>query len=689
MSADSLDTIRQDNKTLEQVLESLPVAVIAFRGGVLLCANQAFSDYVGPDIAAILEPGLSLYDYVESTHAENHHAKSHDPETDALHSTNKDAWVQARLKLYQSDSVMDEFDEIGWWRLIHKYYPEDDTYIGIRIDITELKEAQQRAVIASRAKSEFLANMSHEIRTPMNGVIGMAQILEDTDLSETQKECVGIITRSGEALITIINDILDFSKIEAGKLELDAAPFNLEDAVEDVVALLGTNANEKGVELILDFDHPANRYFVGDVGRMRQILINLVGNAIKFTSQGFVLLRVYVAERAGEFDVKIEVKDTGIGIAEEALDRIFDEFSQADSSTTRVYGGTGLGLSITKGLVKAMGGSIEASSDLGEGTHISLQLTIPAGDKLPDENRLCPASSAPVSFPDSRVLIVDDLPENLKVLTGQLKKLGITPDSAGSPVDAVKMINRAHQAGRKYDLMITDYQMPRTDGYSLVKAIRGKAALDDMNIIVLSSVDSDQVRRQFATVANCIFHQKPVRMSNLRRSIETVLCPVEDIPTPVQAPAIGPEVLASNHKRILIAEDDKTNQMVIRKMLEARGYELDIIENGELACQLYKARAYDLVLMDISMPVMDGIAAAKAIRQLETKATREAVPIIAVTAHALKGQKEGFLDAGFDDYLAKPIVKDDLDRKIARWLEMGPAQADDAGAGISPDQAIA
>ena len=682
MSAASPDTTLQDHKTLEQVLESLPVAVIAFRGGALLCANQAFHDYVGPDIAANLEPGLSLYDYVASTHAENYNAKSNNPETDALHAIDKTAWVEARLGLYRNDSVMDEYDEIGWWRLIHKYYPEDDTYIGIRIDITEVKEAQERAIIASRAKSEFLANMSHEIRTPMNGVIGMAQILEDTNLTEMQKECVGIITRSGEALITIINDILDFSKIEAGKLELDARPFNLEDAIEDVVALLGTNANEKAIELILDFDHPSERYLIGDAGRIRQILINLVGNAIKFTSKGFVLLRVVVGEAGDMLDVAITVKDTGIGIAEDALERIFDEFSQADSSTTRVYGGTGLGLSITKGLVSAMGGSIEAKSVVGEGTDISLSLKIPAGDKLPQDTPALANTSSSVLFPDARVLIVDDLPENLTVLTGQLKKLGITPDSASSPADAIKLINRTHKAGGSYDLMISDYQMPHTDGYSLVKAIRGKAVLDAMKIIVLSSVDSDQVRKKFASMDDCIFHQKPVRMSHLRRSVEATLRPAVNVPEPAPSPMVEVKTAVSNQKRILIAEDDKTNQAVIRKMLEAKGYELDMIENGELACQLYKARVYDLVLMDISMPVMDGIMATKTIRALEQDTGRDKTPIIAITAHALKGQKESFLAAGFDDYLAKPIVKTDLDQKIAHWLETDLAPLQAAAGGV-------
>ncbi len=383
-----MSEVEHDNKkftgdgTLNQLLESLPIAVIAFKGGNLLSANQSYHEYIGPETSVCLKPGLTLLDYVAHTHAINEGLKVdnnviNNEEVESLHKTDKQAWVQERLKIYKTNSTFDEYDdEGGWWRAIHKYYPEDDTYIGLRIDINELKTAQENAIIASKAKSEFLANMSHEIRTPMNGVIGMAEILKGTQLTDEQTEYVNIIMSSGEALLTIINDILDFSKIEAEKLELEMLPFDFESAAEDVVALMGVSANQKGIELILDYQNQSNRLVIGDIGRTRQVLTNLLGNAIKFTSSGFVLLKIRITEMGSSSKIDITIQDTGIGIAEDALERIFDEFSQADNSTTRVYGGTGLGLSITKSLVTAMGGNIKANSTLGKGTSIQVEMNV-------------------------------------------------------------------------------------------------------------------------------------------------------------------------------------------------------------------------------------------------------------------------------------------------------------------------
>jgi len=275
---------QQNDNTLDQLLESLPIAVIAFKGGVLLSVNNSFRDYIGEEVSAFLKPGLSLLYYVGLTHSLNEGLKIDNCVVDykftgLLHQTDKDAWVQERLKIYHTNSAFDEYDDIGgWWRTIHKYYENDDTYIGVRIDINEIKGAQEKAILASQAKSDFLANMSHEIRTPMNGVLGMAQVLEGTALTPAQTECVEIITRSGEALLTIINDILDFSKIEAGKLEFESEPFDLLEAAEDVIALLWSSANDKGIELILDYQNPTGRFVMGDVGRFRQVLMNLIGN---------------------------------------------------------------------------------------------------------------------------------------------------------------------------------------------------------------------------------------------------------------------------------------------------------------------------------------------------------------------------------------------------------------------------
>ena len=667
------------DKTLNQLLESLPIAVITFKGGVLIAANKSFHEYVGPEVSAVLKPGLKLEDYVAATHVVNEGLKTDNSVidnqfTELLYRTDKDAWTKERLKIYHTDSVFDEFDdEAGWWHSIHKYYPEDDTYIGIRIEINELKLAQENAIVASKAKSEFLANMSHEIRTPMNGVIGMAQVLQGSTLDETQAECVEIIMKSGEALLTIINDILDFSKIEAGKMEFEAEAFDLEEAAEDVVALLGMSANQKSIELILDYQNPGGHLAIGDVGRIRQIMTNLVGNAIKFTESGFVLLKVFTTQIDEYLDVNISIQDTGIGIAEEALEHIFEEFTQADASTTRLFGGTGLGLTITKSLVKAMNGTIGAESELDKGTTVSVNLKLGVGGNTSDAaSRALQASNQAVS-PNSRVLIVDDLSQNLTVLTGLLSSFGVKPDVASSAKEAVLKIKQMMAKKSQYDLMITDYQMPSIDGYSLVSALRKTAKFDTMKIMVMSSVMDDTLKRKFSKIRNCIYYQKPVRMSHLRSSIGNALTP-SDITPDARSSRSGIEpygqqdnTISHNTKtRILIAEDDKTNQLVLKRMLEPLGYELDIADNGEIACQLNRSREYNLILMDISMPVMDGLEALKAIRAEENGKAQ--TPIIAITAHALKGEKEGFLEAGFNGYLSKPVSRIDLQTKVEDWL---------------------
>ena len=672
------DTLSKRDDTLNQLLESLPIAVITFKGGKLVAANKSFHNYIGTHVSAHLKPGLDLADYVRATHIVNSSLKVDNcvvdnAVTDSLYHTDKEAWVRERIKIYKTDSVFDEYDDgVGWWHSVNKYYPEDDTYIGIRIDINDLKNAQEQAIQASKAKSEFLANMSHEIRTPMNGVIGMAQVLQGTELTETQSECVNIIMRSGEALITIINDILDFSKVEAGKLLLESEPFDMEEAAEDVIALLGVSANQKGIELILDYQNPGNRMVIGDIGRLRQIMTNLVGNAIKFTSNGFVILKILVTENADAADIDISIQDTGIGIAKDALEHIFDEFTQADGSTTRLFGGTGLGLSLTKRLVEVMSGSIKAESKLGEGTLISIQVRFGLGDKIENLETSAQEKFSTELIDSSQVLIVDDIEQNITVLAALLKSLGIEPDTAKSAREAIKKINHMTNQKSKYDLLITDYQMPEISGYSLISALRKKPAFKDLKIMVLSSVMDDTVKNNVSKLENTVYYQKPVRMSHLRAAIGKTLEPAI-APRPTKQASLDADTkptattAKTNQTRILIAEDDATNQLVLKRMLEPLGYALDIADNGEIACQYHQARHYDLILMDISMPVMDGMKALKKIRQFETG--KPSTPIIAITAHALKNEREKFLEAGFDSYLSKPISVVNLRETLNMWLE--------------------
>ena len=676
-------TLSRRDDTLNHLLESLPIAVITFKRGVLIAANKCFHDYIGPQISSILKPGLKLADYVKATHMVNTGFKIDNTVvdnkiTELLYDTDKDGWVRERLKIYQTDSVFDEYDDgVGWWHSIHKYYPDDDTYIGIRIDINDLKTAQEKAIQASQAKSEFLANMSHEIRTPMNGVIGMAQVLEGTELTETQTECVNVIMRSGEALITIINDILDFSKVEAGKLLLENEPFDLEEAAEDVIALLGVSANQKGIELILDYRNPEGRLVIGDIGRLRQIITNLVGNAIKFTSKGFVLLKVSVVENRGLAEIDISIQDTGIGIAEESLGRIFEEFTQADGSTTRLFGGTGLGLSLTKRLVEVMAGSIKAESKLGKGTTVSVKVKLELGPVISEIATASDAKYFTGLLAGSRVLIVDDIAQNITVLAALLKSLGIQPDTASSAREAIEKINFLTTKKSKYDLLITDYQMPEISGYNLISALRKKPQFDDLKIMVLSSVMNDDVKAKVSKLDNSIYYQKPVRMSHLRSAIGKTLEPTvlsrsakpHISQTSPDKPSGKSDVQQPKQpkQRILIAEDDATNRLVLKRMLEPMGYALDMAENGEIACQLHQARHYDLILMDISMPIMDGVKALKAIRDFEKG--RPQTPIIAITAHALKNEREKFLDVGFDSYLSKPISVVNLRETLNTWLK--------------------
>ena len=669
------ERLKQDN-TLSQVLENLPIALITFKGGVFLTANEKFHEYIGPEITAILKPGLKLSDYVAATHARNEGLKidsevSGNKAVELLHGTDKEAWINERLKMYRVNDNFDEYDEtIGWYKNINKYYPEDDTYIGFRIDINDLKKAQEQAEMAAQAKSEFLANMSHEIRTPMNGVIGMVQVLQGTPLNDKQTHCLDVIMRSGEALLTIINDILDFSKIEAGKLEFETEPFDLEEAAEDIIALLGVTANQKGIELILDFQNPSAHLVVGDVGRMRQILTNLVGNAIKFTESGYVLLKIQTAQIGEKLDVTMSITDTGIGISEEALEHIFDEFTQADGSTTRLFGGTGLGLSITKSLVETMKGDIKAQSILGEGTTITIELnldTAKVNNQLADQ----PSDGPDVALcSNSRVLIVDDIDQNLKVLDAMLDKLDVQPDMVSSAKDAVLKLKEMAIKKSHYDLLITDYQMPEIDGFKLVSAIRKNPRFDTLKIMVLSSAMDDEIRRKFSKFNNCVYYQKPVRMSYLQSSIQKTLKPIKPanaVQPTNQGEASGNFTpIAKVKKRVLVAEDDKTNQIVIKMMLETLEYDFDVVANGAVACKLYQERLYDLVLMDISMPVMGGVEALIKIRAFENG--KRHTPIIAVTAHALKHEKEKFLEAGFDGYLPKPITKTDLENIIAQCL---------------------
>ena len=639
-----------DQMRIWAAIEALPDGFVLFdREDRLLTCNQRYRD-IYSECAPAMVPGASFEDILR-------YGLVRGQVPDAV--GREEEWLSQRVAQHRAASGISEHMLSGgrWIRALDHPTP-DGGRVGLRVDITPAREqqaalqaARDAAEAAVRAKSAFLANMSHEIRTPMNGVVGMAELLCDTTLNEEQRLFAETIRSSGEALLVIINDILDFSKIEAERLTLHPEPFDLERTIHEVTMLLQPRALAKGLDLMIDFDLFLPTRYVGDPGRLRQVLTNLLGNAVKFTDQGHVLVRVVGLEaEAGHQQLHVTVEDTGIGIPADQLTHIFGEFNQVESQSNRKFEGTGLGLAISRRLIERMDGEVWVDSDFGKGSSFGFRLTLPVA-----EDARMPEMPGNIR----RVLVVDDQFINRTIMERQLVPCGIEVVLCRSGSDALAVL----AADSSFDVVLTDHLMPEMDGLQLTARMR--AAGIGLPVVLLSSNPSEARQSAGAEDLAAIL-QKPILRSELFRKLQAVTLDAE-VPAP---PVMLPPPNEHRQMRVLAAEDNRTNQLVFQKMVKDADIALKFANNGREAVDLFQSFHPDMIFMDISMPEMDGREAARAIRTLEAGAGH--VPIVALTAHAMDGDATSILAAGIDRYMTKPLHKASI---LGAIVEFQPNEA--------------